>query len=523
MGNSDTDSQPLPPMTAATSDGGTGPSLRAKIRSGAIFWGAGNLTARLIRIAVHVVLAWLLDPTDYGLVAMSLAFTMLLQMFSEFGIVPAIIQKKDMPASYPSTAFWVSSGMSVLMIGAAWLLAPWLADFYQDPRVALLVRVSSLGFLVVALRTIPMALLRKRLQFGRYAALDTSWQVATSLMALVFAWAGARYWSLVIPQMVTGLLIVPAWLMCSQWHPSLVFDRGLFREIFKFSKNVIFVSLATFVLSNAGFVFAGHFLGTEKAGIYKFAMQYAMFVLFNFAWLVSSVTVSGFALAQGDNERLRNAFGRVYDTLLATTLPLHALLFVQADLVFQVVFPDKWLPAIPIFRILLVCAALRAVTSILPQFYYAINRPYINSRFTGLYLLWSVPAMYIGCKYFGLHGLTWATTITFSTAAIAFLFITPWLNRWASLQFIRRSVPCVLSSALLALVTHSCAALLYMAEAPLLLNFFVSSTAGSLVYPVCLRLVAPSQVRALIENTLPRSVSGKVLRLFNLTGSERGP
>ena len=224
-----------------TGTGGKPPggSLHVEMRRGVAFWTMANLASRFLKIAVHIALAWWLERTDYGIVAMTIAFMTVLQYLSEFGVGLAVIQKKDMDAAFPTTAFWINFVMSLLMTAVAWAGADWLAAFYNEPRVVLLVKVSSLGFPITALRTIPMAVLRKKLSFGRYAGLDTGWQSLAAVLTLAFAWCGAGYWSLVIPQMIAALLFVPVWFVQAQWRPAFRFETTAFREIFSFSLKTV--------------------------------------------------------------------------------------------------------------------------------------------------------------------------------------------------------------------------------------------------------------------------------------------
>ncbi len=483
--------------------GGKGPSLRSKMRSGALFLSIGNIVSKLAKV---VVVAWQLELGDFGVVAMAAAFMMLLQMFSEFGIVPAIIQRKDLSERYTATAFWAGMVMSTLMMGIAWMAAPWLARFYEEPLVANVVRVSSLGFVLLALRMIPMALLRKRLRFARYALLDTAWQISTCLLTLVFAVAGAQYWSLVIPQLITGVLILPFWFHAVRWLPGLCFDTQIFREIFKFSKNVLLVTIGAFALNGAGFMLAGRLLGTEPAGVYKFSIELAMFVTFNFAWMVSNVVVSGFALAQDDSERLRRAFGRVYDVLFAVTLPLHVLLFVQADLVFTALFPDKWLGAIPILRILLLCGVMRSLGAPITQYYYATNRSHVNVWFMLVQVVTLLPAMYFGCVLYGMGGLAFATSTVFSAVVAGMFFLIPRLNGWEPLGYVKRSAPWLVASIVLAGVAYGVAHLLASVECPTLLNLLFSSLTGVLAYPLAVFLCARNHFNQLVEEIVPERI-----------------
>jgi polysaccharide transporter, PST family len=500
-------SQEKPPSPSA-GDEGQGAPVRARVRSGVLFLGAGNAAARGVRLSVQFLLYWLLDPVDFGIFAMTLAFVEVLQMLSEFGVGMAVIQKRDMTPAYPTTAFWLNLAVGLLMLGAAWAGAPILAGFYNEPAVTLVVRVSALNFVVLSLRTIPMAILRKEMRFGRYAALEAAWNTATGLLSVGFAFAGARYWSLVIPPMITGLLIAPAWFYAAGWRPSLRVDTALLREIFGYSRFVVGSSLLGLATLNFGFIFAGHFHGTDQAGLYKFAMQNSSIVVLNFAWLVANATMSGFALLQGDREQLRNAFLRALKALTATTLPIHILLFVLTPQIFEV-FPEKWGEAAALFRILLVIGALRTVTAHHVPLFNAVGRADITFRYFLVIALVGIPGMYAGCRWYGLPGLAWATCLVFCGGTITMLLLTPRLLGWKRIGYVRENLAFILASLLAGAVAYGSARFFGDAGLPALPNFFAASTVAGVCYLVALYCGARTQLWEVIELIVPNRFRGR--------------
>lgn len=510
---------PSPEAGGAIYDGpgvATEGSLGSKMRAGVLFWFLANLAAKLIKVAVHVVLAWWLDPTDYGLVAMTMAIMMILQMLSEFGIGVAVIQKKDMSDSYAVTAFWLNVGASLLMITLAWFAAPALAEFYRDARITLLVRVSSVNFLIIALRTIPMSLLRRQMQFGRYALLDAFWQVASGLLSIVLAFLGWRYWSLVLPAMVTGLLLSPVWFFAARWRPAFRFDMAIFSEVFNYVKYVLAASILLLILNNAGFLLAGRFLGSHEAGIYKFAMENGMFIVVNFAWLVGNVILSGFAVQQGQNEKLRATFARVFEILAALTLPFHLLLFALAPLIFTGVFPPRWEPAIPLFRILLVYATLRAMIAHVTPFYNAVGRPEVTARFYAVVVLVSVTSMYLAGVKFGLTGLAWAMSVTQAAGAAAILAITPRVMGWQRIAYLKILFPYAVASVLAMAAAKTIAIVLEGWGVHPALNFFIAGAIGGACYPLYLYFFARSRFTHLLAGVLPGWIQKKMPSFLGL-------
>lgn len=486
---------------AATPDG-----LRDKLRSGVTWWSVGSFAARLSKLVVYLVLVWMLDVADFGLVGMTAAVTSLLYMLSEFGVGVAVIQKKDMPESYASSAFWLNLGASTIMTVVAYAGAPWLARFYGAAEITLLLQVTSLGLVITALRTIPMAMLRKQLRFGVYAALDTAWHALSGVLSIGMAAMGMRYWSIVVPGMVVGLLMTPLWYWAAGWRPRMAFERQVFLEVFVYSRNVVLAAVLAVALGNAAFVIAGRELGAEPAGFIKVMSEYAMFVVYNFAWIVGNVALSGFALKQDDPAGLRSAFTRVFEVLVATMLPLHAVGIVLAPLLFRVVIPPEYAPALPLFQIYLGLAAIVCMTAHVGPFFNAINRSGFNAGYFLIATPLCVAAMWVGCNQGGMVGLAWGAAIGQALANFALLLITPRVLAWARIHYLRTAVPYILPTALSVAAAMGCAWLGESAGVPVWVTLGVAGAMSAAVYPAALLLTARGLFIQLVDDVVPASI-----------------
>jgi len=503
----------------ADGDTAQGGELRQRMRVGAVLWGIGNLAARGIKVPVLIVLAWQLEPTDFGLVAMTASLLMVMQIFADFGIGTAIIQRQDAGPSYHSSAFWLNMIMSTALFLLVWVAAPYVTIFYGRGEVTLLLRVSALSFIISGLRVVPMGLLRKELRFGRYATLDATWSVASGILAIALAFMGAAYWSLVLPAIITGLLWTPLWYWASRWRPTFKLDIAACKDVFAYSKDVVAVSFILLILHNAGFIIAGRLLAADAAGQYKFAFDNAMLIVYNFAWLIGNVSLTGFAIAQTQPERLRKGFGEIFDILLATTLPAHLFLFALAGLIFEAVFPPQWAPAVPLFRILLIYAAMRALVAHITPFYNAVDRAALNMKFYTIVAIVTVPTMYFACARYGLSGLVWATALPQALGAAVILLLTPRLMNWAGLGYLSRSAPFLLATLVMTVLAKASALGLEATGVHPLVNVFACCAIAALSYIAVLVLFWPGRLQKISADVLPgRMYDSVAAPLFRRVG-----
>jgi O-antigen/teichoic acid export membrane protein len=266
-------------------------------------------------------------------------------------------------------------------------------------------------------------------------------------------------------------------------------------------------------------------LGKDAAGLFNVASVYSAIILINYAWLIGNVSLSGFAAKQDDPDALRSGFLRVYELLVATTLPIHVLGFVLAPLLFAVFMPGQYGPALVSFQSLLAFSAVRSLAAHVAPFYNAINKAYINLYF----FLFSTPvcvaAMYFACAHGlaqggtqqGLDALAIATAVTQSAVCIASLFVVRFVLSRRDLGLVRRALPYAIS-AVLAAVSAKLLVLL-MATAPIALPerlsgfliLVVATAAGLGIYAAALYMFARPRLAVLVRDAVPGKLRDRVV------------
>ncbi|MDZ4861392.1 MAG: oligosaccharide flippase family protein [Candidatus Hydrogenedentes bacterium] len=486
-------------------------SLRTKMRAGVFSWGIGNAASRTLRFLAQYALLWILAPSDFGLVVMTTALMNVLQMVSDFGVAVAVIQKKDATPLYVSTAFWLNIAASLFILAVCWVSAPWLAHFYGAPEITQLVRITSLSFPVYALRTIPIAVMRRNMRFGQTALLDTIWNAISGVLMILFAFLGAGYWSLVIPAMITGLVLAPVWYICAQWRPSLMFGRAEFTELFHYAKHLVGAALLALVLTNAGFVIAGHILGPDAAGLFNVAATYSTVILINYAYLIANVSLSGFAARQEDPATLQRGFIRLYEILGGTTLPIHVLGIALAPLIFRALIPAAYASALVSFQALLALAALRCIAAHVAPFYNAINRAHVNLHFYLVSTPLCLTAMYMTCRWafdnhgmkIGLNALGIATAVSQGLSVIALLAVMRGIMGWRDTALVRSVVPYILASIVAAAIAKLIEQGLTPLGLPALVVLVIATAVGGATYVAILYLAARGRLAMLVREALP--------------------
>ena len=303
-----------------------------------------------------VVLARLLSPADFGVVAMVTAVTGLAFAFADFGLSEATIQRKEITHEQVSTLFWINVGIGLALTLITAGLGPVLAKFYGEPRLVAIALVSSLNFLVGGLRVQPTALLKRQMRFSALAFRDFLAPVIGVPAAILMAWRGAGYWAIVAQPLAVNLtLMVVSWMLV-RWKP------GLPRRDSQVTSMLVFggsVSLSYLILNvNRSFdsVLIGRYWGAAPLGLFSRAYNLLMLPVRQLTTPAGNVAIPAFSRLQDDPERFARYYLRALSLMVWVIAPTFGFLFVAARPVIVLVLGAKWAEAVPVFQILVISA-----------------------------------------------------------------------------------------------------------------------------------------------------------------------
>jgi O-antigen/teichoic acid export membrane protein len=353
-------SNPAPGPSAKSHDGLNTDHLNADLRGRAVRGGVLNVSSQgaqfIVQTVSTVVLARLLTPADFGLVAMVSTITSLGQAFADLGLSEATIQRKDITHEQVSALFWVNVligfGLTVITIA----LAPLLARFYHDPRIVNITLVVSLTFLIGGLKVQPDALLKRQMRFSSLAIRDVSSYAIAVVAAIVIAWKGAGYWALIsLPLILNILVMIMSWIMV-KWRPSLPRRDAGVGSMLAFGGNVAASYFIITVSRSADNVLIGRYLGANPLGLYSRAYNLLMLPVRQLSSPAASVAIPAFSRTQDDPERFARYYLRAVNLLIWISAPIFAFLFVAARPVIILLLGHQWGGAAPVFQILTICA-----------------------------------------------------------------------------------------------------------------------------------------------------------------------
>lgn len=333
--------------------------------SGAIsstLWSAGQAWGtRLFGFVVFFILARLLDPTDFGLVALAGVYVAFLTIFVDQGFSEALIQRSTLDDLDLNTAFWIGMLISCSMMVFSWLAAGLIADLFREPQLVPIIAWLSLTFPLIGLSSVQQALLRRNMAFQSLAIRSMIASLAGGIVGLVMALLNFGVWSLVGQQIVTqGIGVLVLWQV-SDWRPKLEFSRDKGVELFSFGINILGSKLLNFASRRSDDMLIGYFLGAEMLGYYTIAYRTLTIMTQSLIQPITSVAFSVFSKQQHDRELLTRTF--LQWTKLTSIIAFPAFLGVAAVApeFIPLAYGSGWTPSIPLTQILMLAGFLQSV------------------------------------------------------------------------------------------------------------------------------------------------------------------
>lgn len=305
-----------------------------------------------LRIAALMILARLLDPRDFGLVGMVTAFTSVLNLFRDFGLSTATVQRADISDEQISTLFWINllvGGVLTLLLA---VMAPIVVRFYHEPRLFWVTIALATGFLINAAGVQHSALLQRELRFTALAVIQIIALAVSTALGIAAALLGYGYWSLVVLSITLPLVSTIAYWIVASWIPGKPQKSAGILPMIHFGGSVTLISLIVYVAYNLDKVLLGRFWGAEALGIYGRSYQIINIPTDNLNSAVGEVAFAALSRLQSDPVRLRNYFLKGYTLVLALTVPITCVIgLFPGDLVFTIL-GSKWSAAIKILQLL---------------------------------------------------------------------------------------------------------------------------------------------------------------------------
>jgi PST family polysaccharide transporter len=314
----------------------------------------GQWAGFVLQTLSTVVLARLLTPADFGLVAGVLVVTGLAELLKDLGLGAATVQRRELTGPQLNTLFWVNAGLGVVTAAAVAASAPLVAAFYDQPAALRVTLVLAIAFLFSGISVQHQALLSRTLQFRSLTAIDLGSRAAGLVGAVALAVAGGGYWALVASPLITAIARWAAlWTVCA-WRPGRPRWAADMGSLLSFGGWTSGFGIVNYASRNADNALIGRYVGAADLGIYSRAYQLLLLPLQQVNMPISRVVLPTLSRLQGQPERFRRFYQTAMTAIAYVALPAVALMAVLAHEIVDVMLGPGWDEAAPLFQVLAV-------------------------------------------------------------------------------------------------------------------------------------------------------------------------
>ncbi len=429
-------------------------SLKEKTAKGLFWSGVNNFAQQLVGVVLGIVMArWLLEPQDYGMMAMITVFPMIATTLQNSGFKTALINQAEVRREDYNSVFWFNVIVGCTIYVLLFFCAPLIARYYHTPELTALSRYAFLNFVFASFGTAQAAWLIKHMQFREIAQTGITAIILSGLTGLLLAWLGFAYWALATQSIVFIAVNTALLWYHSSWRPSLHIDFGPVRRMFGFSMKILVSSVATQVNNNVMNILLGRYYHAQTVGYYNQAYQWSFKA---YSLIQGMVTQIDQPVLVGLNSERERQLAVLRKMVRFTAFIAFPLLFGFASVAHEFIIltiGETWAPCVPLLQTLCVSGAFMPLSILLSDFIVSKGRSDIymwNTIALGVCLIVSLLL---------LHAQGIQTMVTaFAVLNIAWLFV--WfffasrLTDYGLLSFLKDVLPFGLTAFVVMAVTY---------------------------------------------------------------------
>ena len=347
-------------------------TLKDKTAKGLVWGGINNGATQVLNAIFGIVLARMLTPDDYGLIAMLLVFSTVATALQDSGFVIALTNKRDVTHEDYNAVFWFNIIVSFLLYALLFLVAPLIADFYSEPILTPLSRYFFLGFFIASFSIVPRAILFRQLRQRELAITGLTSLIISGAVGITMAYNGYAFWGIATQTLTFNFCITILSWYFSKWRPTLhsslfTLNSSLFtplRPLLGFSSKMLLTYIFNNINNNIFSLLLGRLYNKTEAGIYSQAQKWNVMGSNTITGMVQGVAQPTFVQMGDDKERLCRAFSKMLRFTCFISFPAMLGLALIAKEFIIVTVTEKWLPSASLMQLLCVAGAFLPIATL---------------------------------------------------------------------------------------------------------------------------------------------------------------
>lgn len=346
-----------------------------RLRSVYLWAMSGTLGAQGALWVLSLLVMRQLQPGDYGLVGIVTVFFSFCRTVQDAGLGPAIVQSPNLTRRTLNSTFWFFVIVGVFLAAASFMAAPLLGHLKGEARLPGVMQALSVTFIMVGIRTVPMALLTRRLHFRERSTAEISSAIIGSIATVILAFTNHGVWSLVIGNLLSETALAALCWHYARWSPGLDCDWTGLKHLLRFGLPVTASTLLWQAYTDSDFLVIGLLLGPQQLGLYTIAWQIGLIPAERLSAILNKANLPVFSQMQGDSAAIRRHWSRLISIIAWAAFPVAAGVALVGGSFVRLFLTAKWNGSIPLLAPLCILGGIRAITVVLPSLVVALGKP----------------------------------------------------------------------------------------------------------------------------------------------------
>lgn len=390
-------------------------NIKKALFSGVFYTAIAKYSGIIISLVITAVLSRLLSPDDFGIVAVATVIIAFFNLFTDMGLSPAIIQKKELNSTDLSNIFsftiWTGILLALLFFFCSWLIG----TYYDSDILVTLCQLLAINLFFASANIVPNALFYKNKEFKFIAIRTLVIQIAGGTVAIAVALSGGGLYALIVNPILSSILLFAISFKRYPQTIRLTLGFSTIKKIFSYSTYQFFFNIINYFSRNLDKLLIGRYMGMNLLGYYEKSYRLMMLPLQNITQVITPVMHPIFSDYQNDLNQLSTSYEKIIRLLAYIGFPITVLLFFTSQELILILFGDQWLLSVPVFKILALSVGIQIILSSSGSIFQAANDTksmFICGLFSSTL---NVAGILTGIFYFQtLEAVAWCICITFT-------------------------------------------------------------------------------------------------------------
>lgn len=304
-----------------------------------------------IQFIVQVILARLLSPEEFGVIAIVMVFILLANVFVQSGFNTALIQKKDADEVDFSSVLYLSLAIAGILYAVIFIAAPFIAKFYNQPILTQVLRVLTITLFIGAFNSIQNAFVAKHMLFKKLFVSSLGAVIISGIVGILSAYKGLGVWALVLQQLTNQLMIAIILWFKLKWRPRLIFSFKRIKGLFSYGSKLLISGLLDTLYRDITTLIIGRIYTPAMLGFYNRGQQFPQLIVSNINGSIQSVMLPALSAHQDNISRVKEMTRRAIISSSFLIFPMMIGMAVVAEPLVKIVLTEKWLPSVPFLQI----------------------------------------------------------------------------------------------------------------------------------------------------------------------------